>query len=399
MRNKLFSLTLIICLILGMGIFLSPQKNESVMEKRVLSTNESIQFNNAFASSSEAVLKDQFYFRDDLTHSYYQIRTFLNRGINKVAKRVLSILNITEKSPVEGLTLNYLSDNVIEIGDGYLINKILKYTDEEVQLAADRGYNLNQFISMFPDIKTYIYFPTRLEELLNDDAEYKPLCREAFIRELNEDVTYSALEVSGVEDHKKMFFKSDEHWNAAGAYQGYSDIINMISKDYEIDPPRAIIEEKVFPYEFYGDIASQIGKIGETDHITDYTLEGIGDFDFYVNEEEADFYHNKKQYTEEGNKTVFSDYDLYFGDNSFLREFDFHQEDKPNILIFADSYTNTNMQWIASHFNKTTVIDLRGRWDDFSLKQFVNENDFDIMLFTYSYNTMYFNSYLFISLD
>ena len=107
----------------------------------------------------------------------------------------------------------------------------------------------------------------------------------------------------------------------------------------------------------------------------------------------------KNKYAHEGNDTVYSDYDLYFGDNNFIRTFSFNNEDKPDILIFGDSFINTNMLWIASHFNNTYIIDLRTREESFSLNDFINEHDIDAVLIMYSYNTMYINGNLYIPLD
>lgn len=397
MRNKLFSLTLLVLLVLGTGLFVLPQKPESAMEKRTLSRNDSITFNNRFASTAESVMKDQFYFRDVLTHEYYEMRIVLNKIINRIAKPLMVLDNSTES--LQKIELTYLSDNVIDTGNGYLINKIVEYTDEERALAQDRGYNVNDFDLKYPDVRTYVYFPTRLEELLNKDVGFKSPCREDYIRQLNEEISYSALDIMSLEDHERYYYKSDEHWNSAGAYQAYRDIIAMIGADFEIDPAREIAEETTFPFEFYGDIASQVGKYGETDRITDYVLEGMGPFDYRENGELADFFHNQDIYAEKGNSTSYSDYDYYYGHYSFIREFDFHQEDRPNLLIFSDSYISANMSWIASHFNKTVIIDLRARDEEFSLDYYMNKYDFDIALILYSYNTMYFNGNLFIPLN
>ena len=189
------------------------------------------------------------------------------------------------------------------------------------------------------------------------------------------------------------------HWNAYGAYEGYKDIINLIGQDYDIEQAHTIKEEIVYPYEFYGNLANKIGGYGEKDHIIDLVLDGVGDFDYYVNGELADYYAIKEDYKENGNSTIYSDYDIYFGDNYFFREFDFHNEEKPNLLIFGDSYKNTNMMWIASHFNKTIIFDLRSKPDDFNLDDYIEKYDIDIALVTYHYYFGYFDGHLFIPLD
>ena len=411
MRNKLLSLLLILLFVLGIGLFILPQRYESKMEKRLLATNESIVLDNKLSLNIENVLKDQFYFRDFLTHNYFEIKTNLNRVINKfvdgsisLVYKVKGLLNGGGTIDIDNdfkndVSMLYLSDDVIEINDGYLINGIVEYNDEQLQLASSRGYNVNEFDKLYPDVKTYIYFPTRLEEMLNSEKENRLLCRENYLRQLNGNISYSALKIGSVEDHQKYFYKSDEHWKAAGAYQGYVDIINMISKDYELGPIKEIEKEIVYDREFKGNISSKIGMVGSSDKLEDYILKGLGEYDYFANGNKIDLNEAKELYAANGNDTVYSDYDLYFGDNYFLREFDFHQDDKPNILIFADSYINTNMSWIASHFNKTLIIDLRAKPNDFNLDYYINEYDIDIALIDFTYNTMYFNGNLYIPIN
>ncbi|MBQ3419574.1 MAG: hypothetical protein IJH31_05535 [Erysipelotrichaceae bacterium] len=411
MRNKLLSLLLILLFVLGIGLFILPQRYESKMEKRLLATNESIVLDNKLSLNIENVLKDQFYFRDFLTHNYFEIKTNLNRVINKFVDgsishvyKVKGLLNGGGTIDIDNdfkndVSILYLSDDVIEINDGYLINGIVEYNDEQLQLASSRGYNVNEFDKLYPDVKTYIYFPTRLEEMLNSEKENRLLCRENYLRQLNGNISYSALKIGSVEDHQKYFYKSDEHWKAAGAYQGYVDIIDMISKDYELGPIKEIEKEIVYDREFKGNISSKIGMVGSSDKLEDYILKDLGEYDYFANGNKIDLNEAKELYAANGNDTVYSDYDLYFGDNYFLREFDFHQDDKPNILIFADSYINTNMSWIASHFNKTLIIDLRAKPNDFNLDYYINEYDIDIALIDFTYNTMYFNGNLYIPIN
>ncbi|MBR0462256.1 MAG: hypothetical protein IJJ00_06065 [Erysipelotrichaceae bacterium] len=406
MRNKIFALLLVLNLVLGAGIFILPQKYESQSEKRLLNTNESIKLDAGFSRSVENVLKDQFYFRDRIVRYYYKGRILLNVYTEKllyIPKRIYQKLFGKGDSMNNGgsirTSFTYLAEGVVELDDGYLINGILEYNDDEKYSASSRGYNVNEFALKHPEFRTYVYFPTRTEELLNSEYEFHPVCQEWFIQQLDPSIKYSSLQINDMQDFENYYFKSDYHWNAYGAYQGYSDIINMISEDYQIGSPKAIKKVIEYPYNFYGNIANKIDGYGSGDYIIDLELEDISDFDYYVNGEPFDFYAVKETYRDSGNDTVYSDYDLYFGDNFFLREFDFHAEDKPDLLMFADSFSNTNMMWIASHFNKTIIIDLRAKPEDFNLSSFIKDHDIDVALVCYYYNNAYFNGNLYIPID
>ena len=79
MRNKIFSLLLVIFLILGIGILVLPQNEESFSEKRLLKTNSIIKFDDDLSKNVETVLKDQFYIRDSIIHYYYQVRVAFSK--------------------------------------------------------------------------------------------------------------------------------------------------------------------------------------------------------------------------------------------------------------------------------------------------------------------------------
>ena len=405
MRNRLFTLLLLLSLVLGSGIFLLPQNRESAMEKRILATNDDVFFDDDLLKDSERVLKDQFYFRDVLVHDYYQVRIALNKATDKIISLPKELLRkikgyeYEEGDELKDIPLTFLAEGTVETKDGYLIADIPSYDEEERNAAWARGDNVNSFDLAYPDIKTYVYFPTRIEELLNPDANYEPVCRQWFISQLGPDISWSALDVKDLDDHERYFFQSDLHWNAYGAYEAYKDIIDMINDDYDIGEAHPVKEEVVYPYTFHGNVANKIGGYGMTDQINDLILDGIGDFDYYVDGEEYDYYSDKERYREEGNPTIYSDYHMYFGENNFLRVFDFHNEERPNLLFFGDSYKNVNMMWIASHFNKTVILDLRSRPDDFDLDYYIENYDIDVALISYHYYYAYFDGHLFIPLD
>ena len=71
----------------------------------------------------------------------------------------------------------------------------------------------------------------------------------------------------------------------------------------------------------------------------------------------------------------------------------------PDVLIFGDSFTNANQEWIASHFNKTVLIDLRGKDETFSLSSYIDTYDIDILLITLPYSDMFFNGNMYIPLN
>ncbi len=396
MKNKCCLFLLIILLIGGISILFGPQKDMSEAEKRTLSTTSNIVLNADIDTSINNVLKDQFFQRDNLMKVYYNSKLFFN----KVANKTLDFIRGVKNGETISADYTYLTDNIIDIGDGYLINNILVYDEENYKLTCQRGYNLNEVSLKYPDIKMYVYFPTKLEEILEvGDTNYGLNYRQGFLRELNENITYSALNITTIDEHKEYFYKTDFHWNGKGAYLGYSDIINMIGQDFDIGNPKEIKEEITYDYPWQGGTSGEIAHTGDSDYIIDLELQDIGDYTYYVNGVESEYASAKKYYKEHGNDTEYSDYDFYFGDNSFERRFEFNNKSKPNILIFCDSLSNVTQEWIASHFNTTVFIDLRANDGSFNLDELLKKYDIDIILETQIYKNLFFNGNMFIPLD
>lgn len=395
MKNKFVLFIMIALLTTGLVIIFGPQKEMSENEKRYLATTKNITLDADLDSNVNSVLKDQFFSRDNLMKLYYNSKLFFNKVSNKALDFVRGIKN--------GETVNadytYLTDNIIDVGDGYLINNVLVYDEGNYKLACQRGYNLNEVASKYPNIKTYVYFPTKLEEILEvGDTNYGLNYRQGFLRELNENIAYSALNITTVEEHKEYFYKTDFHWNGRGAYLGYKDIINMIGQDFEIGEPKEVEKEIIYDYPWQGGTSGEIAHTGDNDYIIDLELKDIGNYKYYVNGVESEYAQAKKYYKEHGNDTEYSDYDFYFGDNSFERRFEFNDESKPNILIFCDSMCNVNQEWIASHFNTAVFIDLRANDGSFNLDEILKKYDIDIILETQIYKNLFFNGNMFIPL-
>ena len=384
MKNKLFSLVLLLLFILGIGILVLPQYEVSLQERRWLNQSSDIRVID-LVQSTDDVLNDQFYSRSKILELYYLSNATLSStfGSNKI----------------DNITITPISDEIDLLNDGYISNKPLAYNDADLKAASLRGYNINEFDLKYPNIKTYIYKCTRVEELLNIEYPFQEKCWDALTIQLNPNISYSELSVESIQDYQKYFYKTDVHWNAYGAYQGYVDIINMINNDFNIGEPKKAKEFITFPYKFKGNVSSKIAFLGDYDYLTDCVLDNVGDFDYYVDGELFDFYEDKNEYIENGNSQPYSDYEIYFGTNTFMKLFDFHDDDKPNLLIFSTSYTNANNMWIASHFNKTLLIDLRNIDEDFSLEYYIDKYDISIALMETSYRTLFLNGYLFIPVD
>lgn len=384
MRNKLFCIILIVLFMMGLGELFLPQKQFSKIEKRELNKNNDF---DVFNCNLEEILKDQFCKRDLVIKEYYKAKL----AFNNIPYLVLNMKNDN------GFEYKYLGKNVIAVDNDFLLNDILTYDDEKMEICKSKAFNINEMDNKYPNIKTYVFFPTKLEETIDFKDNYGMKYREAFLEQLNENISYS--ELKNIEDYADYFYKTDFHWNGKGAYEAYKDIINMISEDFDIDKPKQINNIKVYNYKWTGNIASEIGGNWPGENIVDIEVEYIGPYKYYINDKQSDFGKEKISYELYGNNTMYSDYDFFHGNNYFEKRFEFNNEAKPNLLVFCDSLSNVNQEWIASHFNTTIYIDLRSNDGSFNLDEYINKYNVDIIMVSQHYNNLYFNGYMFIPLS
>lgn len=389
MRDKIFAFILMFFMGLGLNAILGNQLEVSSLERRFLTRNEDLHNTNiidlSFQENLEDLINDQFYFRNHLLQGYYYTKMklyspFLS-GMLKIKEDVV-----------------YLPDY-----DIYIKNLPEKSKDLE-SLVSGRGYNINELSTHFPDLKVYVYQPIRLEEtnLLDylGKESYGYEYRNLFVKHLGENVKYNHLEINSIEDYQKYYFKTDLHWNIEGAYQGYQDIINMIKQDFNINSPRTINKKYCFPQKFYGNLSNSVGQVTVFDNICDLHLDEMPEYVLKVNSNIVEEY-KKDLYARGYKEDAYSDYDYYFGSNEYERIYEFNDETKPNVLMFVDSFSNPIRTWVASHFNKTVLLDLRSQDmpEDFNLINIIEEHDIDAVIICMYYSNLYMNGDNFIPME
>lgn len=374
MRNKIYAAVLFVLFILGVSIFVLPQKEVSIFERRGLHTNQDFKIMNV-SETAESILQDQFPIRDKLIMAENIINKICYMPINK--------------------TMLKIKDEVVSIEENIYINEYISITKENVDLALNRAYNIQEISKKYPNVKTYVYFPTKIEEtyLLDTNGinSFLPELRTNFIINLGELVTSDSLDINTLDDYKNYYYKTDHHWNGYGVYEAYKDIINMIGEDFNIEKPKKP-EFEIINHSFYGTKASKIGYICQPDRIISMKVD-TKEYSCYIDGLLVDDNKFLDDYKKNGNTTPYTDYQIAFGSCDYETIYDFKTENKPNVLVFGDSYINAMKKSLASHFNKTIYIDMRSNVGEFSLDEYINKYDIDAILFLQYYEDLYFNGY------
>lgn len=264
--------------------------------------------------------------------------------------------------------------------DIYLFNDILVYTKITSDLSSSldmRISNINKYANSIPDVKFSAYYIERDVDIdFRDNSKIGAY--EYLFKGLNKTINFKRFEINNLDEFKHYFYKTDHHWNHIGSYKAYQEIIPMITSEQKIPYQ----EELCFSNAMSGSKAIFVGgtNVFKEDFCA-YRFE-LKEHDTYVNYQKTDSYGKSATIIKNGSKNI--SYGGFYGLDYGLVEFDYHQEEKENLLIIGESYDNAISELIASHFNKTFNIDLRyyknAIGKDFDLYKFVSENDIDQIL-------------------
>lgn len=201
----------------------------------------------------------------------------------------------------------------------------------------------------------YLYFVENSRSL---DFDH-PTCESEWFLRLREELQPTAARNFTFADYDgfcSLFYETDHHWNAEGSYRGYTEILEMIRPG---ETPLAKGELIEIPAVFNGSYARLTKRMCAAETFAFY------DFDIPKHTETMNGKrgtygrlnaYRKGKYTAD---TLTNHYAACYGGDYGEIIYDFGTEGKGNLLMIASSYSNPINGLIASHFDRTYVIDLR----------------------------------------
>lgn len=241
--------------------------------------------------------------------------------------------------------------------------------------------------------------PVGIEDYNNKKADdMLSLLREGNVRviDLREEIQKDNL------IHEDMFYKTDHHWTTPAAFWGYCKVISYINENLDIPVSNVEVTtnlENYFVEEykncFLGSQGRRVGRLYaglddytfihpdfDTSYTMDYhysngktqTLEGTFD-DVFVKKENLDM--SQPPSTNRYASYLGGDYPLLVIDNKLL--------DEGNILIVQDSFGLPFSPFMSLNFSETQIFDLR-HYKEKTLVEFIDENNFDLVLFLQNAN-------------
>lgn len=203
------------------------------------------------------------------------------------------------------------------------------------------------------------------------------------------------------EEIGSMYFKTDHHWNMDGAFAAYQMIINSIAKQSELfhDKP---YDRKDYDLRCNNDakfVGSMNGRLYSLVSVaSEKKCQYVPNFDNHMisavaRSWDGSTYSSFDQFYGAGfnNKNVLYG-DLFTWDYPEAK-FEFKTDNDLHLLILKDSYGNPIQPFLAQHFSKTSVLDLR-HYHDKSVKDYIKDNDIDIVVFLYNDSNLFGNMFV-----
>ena len=343
------------------------KRSFSETENRVLQTKPSF--------SIEKLLEGRFISK----YEDYKVDQFYNRDFwNDV------------KVKADKLLLKKESNGVYLGKDGYLLDQFDKPNEENV---AKNLEAINTFAEKYKNVKQYMLIsPTAVNILgsnlpmaapAQDQQEYI----DNYAQKLDSNIKFVDTYTTLLE-HKKedIFYRSDHHWTSLGAFYSYqklADVMDLSKKDsddYDIE---------LVSNSFVGALSSESGYKTKKDKVKVYIPKDENDKVVVNYEEEqkktATLYESEK--LEEKDK-----YQVFLGGNHPLVKINTASTSGKTLLIFKDSYANSFVPFLTSHFSKIILVDPRYYYED--IDELMKSENVDEVLYLYNANTFFSDSTL-----
>ncbi len=174
-------------------------------------------------------------------------------------------------------------------------------------------------------------------------------------KELGDSVTWiDAASVLRKHTDEKLYYKTDHHWTAKGAYYVFQEAAKAL--DIQESDAGGYVSYPVST-DFNGVLASKSGcRLGEKEEIDIYVPQ-TSDNDVVVNyvdeqRKTASLYDSSKLETRD-------QYAVYLGGNSPLIDIQTVSESSRRLLILKDSYANAFIPFLTPYFREIVVVDPR----------------------------------------
>ena len=244
----------------------------------------------------------------------------------------------------------------------------LKALDELIIFAKEKGME-SWFLGVYS--RSHIY-PENLPSFTPIEDE-RILARD--IAELNPDLHYVDTLSSLIQaKQEEIFFRTDHHWTARGAYYGYVNLIEAMS--LEAKALDSYQEEKLSG--FYGTLYSRAPLFGvQADDLIYYK-----DDNEIVKMQAGSQVASQEGVLDFSKAEVKDKYMIFLGGVQPLLVINTEARAERKALIVKDSFAHPLIPFLTNHYDEIHVVDLR--YYRLSLEEYILDHDFDDLILIYN---------------
>ena len=290
---------------------------------------------------------------------------------------------ISLKANTELLTGKNENNGILLGKDGYLI-ETHPYTEDNYSYFKKNLAKIEKLISSLEEngVNVHSALIPRKIDILKDklppyysDARNSAIWEEVGERHLILTDALSTWQSSGME----IFYKTDHHWTADGAYYAYETLIKLLNRTPK---SKAHFDLQLLSDNFYGTSYSKSGfffadpdsmfapKSNGDRYVTTIVDTGVTFDGLY----DTEYLSKKDKYS------VFLS-----GNNAHVRIMDMENEEKETLLIIKDSFSHSLAPYLCEHYN-IELID--PRYYIGSIEEYIADNGIENVLFLFGLDTL-----------
>ena len=239
---------------------------------------------------------------------------------------------------------------------------------ESARLISDRA-------EASPETAFYVYY-IETDRDRNFETETPGLLYDCLAESLRIPADHvSRLRVDSFEDYRRLFFKTDHHWNAEGSRQGYVEICRLLGVE-----PLPLAGRYSVPACYLGTRAAGVEGVPAEDFTVN--LYDCPDMTITIPAGQIPDYGMQALFAAGELENV--SYGSVFGVDCGELVFDTGRPGK-NLLVMGDSYDNAIVKPLAASFSKSYCVDLRSYEGEigrpFDMESYLRDKEIDAVLF------------------
>ncbi len=343
MKKFMVTFFLLFIFIIPRITFLTPDKNISAIENKILQQLPDLSLDNIlskrFIKNFDKYVSDQF----TLKVGFIKVKNIYSYLIGSREFRNVYLSKYNRLLEKFSFNKNICNSNIKNI------SKVVRYLKA--------NYSINSKLMVIPT--SIAFYEDQLYEYMISDSQLKSLkyIEGKFMNLSNSNFFYSPFDIWEKNKDKYIYFNTDHHWTQLGAKLAYEDMY----KNKILDPPLPVSND------FYGTYYSKtILDFIKPDTI--FAYKGYSNYKLSV-----DFNYKYNTLYDESKLKDKNKYQYFLHGDPSIGTIEGNKNINKEILIFKDSFAHTFIPFLTLNYSKIHFID--PRYCKLDLDSYLSENN------------------------